>query len=366
MLNRNNAKSALKSIYVGIFFLVSFFCIGLFSKTILPNLRNFIVSYEIRCEYWKAAIMMIKEHPLLGLGPGTFGIVYPMFKTKLAEETIMAHNSFLQLWAESGFFSLICFVLFVGLLLINVYKKRSQLKPLELGIFAAFFSFLLQNFFDFGFFDAQRSTVAFGLLGLYSLHSSKESSCIVISEKRTKFIILIISGILLLSIMFYSSHIYLGREFDTKAAAALKEGHFEEAANFSEQALRHNPLAAEYFYHRAHISEFAARQNFAKDGLRLNLINNAVSHYLKAIELNPYTAYYHLRLAKLLFISKQQDYEQKTLFHLKRAVKMYPLNPFYHEQLAEFYGIIKDQSSAEYELRTAAELKKYFKKGTRD
>ncbi|MCG2712717.1 MAG: O-antigen ligase family protein [Candidatus Omnitrophica bacterium] len=366
ILNKNSSRPAFKPIYAGAVFIVSFVCIGLFSKTILPNLKNFIISYEIRLEYWKAAIMMIREHPLSGFGPGTFASVYPLFKTKLAEETIMAHNSFLQLWAESGFFSLTCFALFVCLLFTTAFKNRSRLKPFEVGAFAAFFSFLLQNLFDFGLFDAQRSTVAFGLLGLYSLSRAKEGGYILITSKKTKITMIILCGILLLSIMIYSTNIYLGRKFDTKAAAMLKTGQVKAAVDCSEIALRHNPLAAEYFYHRAYISEFIARENHEKGSLRLDRINNAVSNYLKAIGLNPYAAYYHFRLAKLLFISKQIDYEQRTLFHLKKAVEMYPVNPFYHEQLAEFYGIIKNQRSAEYERSKTEELKKYFKKGTRD
>ncbi len=366
IINKNSSKSALKPIYAGALFIVSFIFIGLFSQTILPNIRNFIISYEIRSEYWKAAITMIKTHPLLGFGPGTFGIVYPLFKTKLAEETIMAHNSFLQLWAESGFFSFICFTLFICLLFISVFKNRSRLKPYELGIFAAFFSFLLQNLFDFGLFDPQRSTVAFGLLGIYSLSRAKESQNIVITAKKTKTTIIIICGILLLSIMIYSTNIYLGRKFDAKAGAALRTGHINAAIDFSEKAIRHNPLSAEYFYHRAYISENLARKNYSKGSRSLDLLNNAILNYSKAIDLNPFASSYHFRIAKLLYVSKQSGYEQKTLFHLKKAVQMYPVNPVYHEQLAKFYGIIGNQSSAEYELSLAKELKKYFKKGTRD
>ena len=365
-LNKNSPKPVLKPIYALALFVVCFFCIGLLSKTTLPNLKNFIISYEIRLEYWKAALMMIKEHPLLGFGPGTFAVLYPVFKTKLAEETIMAHNSFLQLWAESGFFSLVCFSLFVCRLFFSAFKNRSRLKPMDVGIFAAFFSFSFQNLFDFGLFDAQRSTVAFGLLALYSLFRSKESGYIVMTDKKKKLSLIILCGILLCSIMIYSTTIYLGKKFDAKSAEALKAGHLNLAAGFTDKAIRYNPLASEYFYHRAYIWEIISLENFSKHGFELNLINRAISNYLKAINLNPYVSYYHVRLAKLLFISKQSDYEQRTLFHLKEAIKMYPVNPFYHEQLAEFYGIIGDQSAKESELNKAKELKKYFKKGTRN
>ncbi len=366
IINRSNSKSLLKPVFVPVLFMACFVLTGVFSKTVLPSLRNFIISYEIRLEYWKTALMMIKEHPFLGFGPGTFGIVYPVFKTKLAEETIMAHNSFLQLWAESGILSFSCFVLFIYRILSIAFKNKTGFRPLELGALAAFFSFLLQNLFDFGIFDAQRSTVAFGLLGLYSLFKAKESKCIRITGKKAKITIVTLSAILLIGIMTYSVNIYLARKFDVKTAAALKAGRFDKAVEFSKQAVRLNPLSAEYFYHRAYIFEQIYRQNNLNKNIRDNAALKAISNYSKAIGLNPLAAYYHLRLAKLLFISKQGDYRQNTLLHLKKAVELYPVNPIYHEHLAEFYAIIGNQSSAEYEVNLAKELRKYFKKGTRD
>ncbi len=361
-LNRNSHKSALKPLYTVGLFIFCFLSISLFSRTALPGIKHFFTSFAIRLEYWKAAMMMIKEHPLLGFGPGTFGIAYPLFKTKLAEETIMAHNSFLQFWAESGFLALSCFVLFICLIFIKAFKNRARLKPVELGLLAAFLSFLIQNLFDFGLFDSQRSTIAFGLLGLYSLGRSQQSSCIVITCKKTKATIRIICAILLSIIIFYSINIYLGRHFDSKAGQALKTGDMNRAVNLSTQALRHNPLAAEYFYHRAYIFEQIARQD---PKLRDKASGKAISNYLSALKLNPFAAYYHLRLGTLLFISRQKEYEQSTLFHFKKAVQMYPVNPVYHEQLAEFYDIMGNQDAKKIELKQAEELKKYFKKGTR-
>lgn len=365
IMNTNKNGSALKPLYAAVLFIVSFISIRLLSKIVLPGFKNFIISWEIRLEYWKTAIMMIKEHPLLGFGPGTFGIVYPAFKTKLAEETIMAHNSFLQIWAESGFFAVCCFVFFICLLFIKAYKNRSQLNPIEIGILAAFFSFLVQNLFDFGLFDAQRATIAFGLLGLYSLYRSKDLSCVVITSKGMKTGIAIICGLLLMSIMIYSTNLYLGRRFNSKAGAVFKIGRMFEAADLSQKAVKHNPISAEYFYHLAYIWENIARQSDSDSKQRMDSAHKAILNYSQAIKLNPFTAYYHLRLAKLIFITKQSGYEQSTLFHLKEAVRMYPLNPVYHEHLAEYYGIIGNLSLKEFELKQAKELKKYFKKGTR-
>lgn len=362
LMQGHQPKNSLKAFYAAGLFVLIFTGIVLFSKTILPGFESFIISGQIRLEYWKSALAIIKQHPLLGFGPGTFGIIYPVFKTKLAEETIMAHNSFLQLWAESGFLALGCFASFVYLIWIRAFKDRRKLMFLELGLLAAFFSFICQNLFDFGLFDAQRATIAFSLIGIYSLKASDENACIIIKSKKIKKKISLISGVLLLLVLFYTANIYLARHFDSKSGAALKTGHLDHASEFSEQAIRHNPLSAEYFYHRGYIFEHIARLT---PKTREQASDLAVSNYQKALELNPYAAYYHLRLAKLLFLKKQVGYEQSTLLHLKKAVEMYPLNPVYHEQLAEFYDIMGDMNLKEFETKQAQELKKYFKKGTR-
>ena len=310
--------------------------------------------------------MMIKAHPLLGFGPGTFGIIYPLFKTKLAEETIMAHNSFLQLWAESGFLTLGAFALFIYLIFSDSFKNRSKLKAVELGALAAFLSFSVQNFFDFGLFDMQRSTVAFGLLGLYSLHRAGQSRHIVINSKQTKIAISVFCGLLLMVIIFYSSNIFLARHFDSAAGLSLRQGHIKAAVDLSGKAVKHAPLTAEYFYHRGYIFENIARQSSSKPIIRKETSEKAIADYRSAIKLNPFAAYYHLRLGQLLFITRAEGYEISAPYHLKKAIQMYPQNPFYHEQLAQFYDIIGDQEKKEFELNQARELKIYFKKGTRN
>ncbi len=50
-------------------------------------------SLESRMDYWRGAVAIAKDHPWVGTGPGTFGSIYPKYKTALTEEAQAVHNS---------------------------------------------------------------------------------------------------------------------------------------------------------------------------------------------------------------------------------------------------------------------------------
>jgi O-antigen ligase len=66
-------------------------------------------SLEARTDYWRGAIAIIKDHPWAGTGPGTFGSIYPKYKTASTEEAQAVHNSYLQMWSDSGVLAFIAF-----------------------------------------------------------------------------------------------------------------------------------------------------------------------------------------------------------------------------------------------------------------
>jgi O-antigen ligase len=51
---------------------------------------------------WRSAVSIWNEHPLSGAGPGNFGVAYARHRLPGANETVVAHNSWLHLAAEGG------------------------------------------------------------------------------------------------------------------------------------------------------------------------------------------------------------------------------------------------------------------------
>ena len=96
-------------------------------KNRMDTLENYQVesSASSRIEAWSAALNMIKEHPVTGVGIGSFGQAFPDFSNK---EPRIAHNTFLQLSSECGILtgSLFLFIIFYPI--ITLWKIANKLK----------------------------------------------------------------------------------------------------------------------------------------------------------------------------------------------------------------------------------------------
>lgn len=140
---------------------------------LIPALRQQVLnSFQVggdgfRFTIWPVAISMIKENPFLGKGVGTFMAHFSQYPTNLNPQ--YAHNCFLQIWAETGIFSLISFLLFAGLLLYQGIKKFSKDNyPVLLGLVSGVFGFLTHSFFDTNLYSLQLATLFWVFMGLIS------------------------------------------------------------------------------------------------------------------------------------------------------------------------------------------------------
>ena len=102
-------------------FLTLFIAQRLFPRVPASNRERILI--------WQSSLRMLKEHPLVGSGPGTFGLIYPDFQIKEYIPHLgwnrwhnHAHNLFLQLGAEGGILNLGLFIW----LLITFFKKGYQ------------------------------------------------------------------------------------------------------------------------------------------------------------------------------------------------------------------------------------------------
>jgi O-antigen ligase len=90
-----------------------------------------------RLAWWQGALVVIRQHPFLGLGPGTYE--HAMSFLHLPLRTWFAHNTFLQFAAESGTPSLFCLVFIIG----SLFRKQTY--PIQAGIVAV----LAHNLVDY-------------------------------------------------------------------------------------------------------------------------------------------------------------------------------------------------------------------------
>ncbi|MDD5594908.1 MAG: O-antigen ligase family protein [Candidatus Omnitrophica bacterium] len=117
-----------------------------------------IFSTLMRINYWQETWKIIKNFPLLGVGPGNFNLAQSRY----------SHNSYLQIWAEMGILGLLSFLWFTWAVLNSALKKINSLNSKKeiFLLITAYLVFLLHNFIDFTFFLPEVSCYWWIIAGL--------------------------------------------------------------------------------------------------------------------------------------------------------------------------------------------------------
>ena len=112
----------------------------------------------IRLEMWGAGLRMVREHPWVGVGPGSIPLVYTQYLPPGATPMIgyhdHLHDNFLQLAAERGLPCLTAWLWFMLALAWNILRIRGRLSSQRWvadAAFAAWLAFFAEGFFEFNF-----------------------------------------------------------------------------------------------------------------------------------------------------------------------------------------------------------------------
>lgn len=119
-----------------------------------------------RFNIWQGTLLMIKEHPFLGKGLGTYMDYFQKYTGKTVIQ--YAHNCYLQIWAEAGLFALLSFISFSGSVLYQstkIFRYNNFLSSLLLGLVCSFFGFLVQIFFDSQLYSLELSVLFWFMAG---------------------------------------------------------------------------------------------------------------------------------------------------------------------------------------------------------
>ena len=144
---------------------------ALFIPSVFDRIRDLtnITQNESRIKLWKTAIMMIKEHPILGVGNGNFISRYDEFVNKYkglsynAYTRYPAHNSYLKLQSELGIIGIVSFLSILITSLLRVKKLFTTtddrfLKAFYMGTLASMIAFYFMNISDNLFFVPKATT----------------------------------------------------------------------------------------------------------------------------------------------------------------------------------------------------------------
>ena len=139
-----------------------------------PFIKRIMFSFSLfgdsqRYIIWQGAIDMIKENPFLGKGLGTFMDYSSQYVPSMG--AYYAHNCYLQIWAESGIFTLIAFLALAGFIVyrgirISLRNKQDEFGILLAGLTSGIFGFLVVSFFDTQLYSLQLSVLFWTILGV--------------------------------------------------------------------------------------------------------------------------------------------------------------------------------------------------------
>ena len=279
-----------------------------------------------RMFYLKSGGAMIARNPLLGNGPGSYGILYPRYRCLGSWETQNAHNVIIQLWADVGVVGLILFFLFVGYAF-RTALSRLRRTELTIPILVLFLVFLLNSLFEYSFYHRSLFldfclSAALLVGGSRSYREGPKGRKPILKGLTRSY--LQFAWPVALSLVFIPNIILkpmLGAVNSQFGDDAVVEGQMERALGLYQKAAGYQPDNP--WYH----------QRVGQTHLRLGAPDKAESSLTKALELNPFSASLRDELAQFY----RSSFRLEEAVALEReATRAYPLNSTYHYRLARF------------------------------
>jgi hypothetical protein len=99
-------------------------------------------SVGARFVYWRAALIVTKDHPLLGTGPGTFQIPFARIKQPTDEMARLCHNDYLEQASDSGIFGFVSYTAMIVAFIFILYRYSSNNRPMDWLYFAVWLGIL--------------------------------------------------------------------------------------------------------------------------------------------------------------------------------------------------------------------------------
>lgn len=286
-------------------------------------------SVSARRDYWQGAVQIARANPWFGTGPGTFGSIYPKYKTaQTEEEAQFVHNNFLQMWADSGVAGFVIFALLwlVGLRDAFALARQRTGDAAGIAIAAALTGWTVHSLLDFDLYVPGVALPAFVLLGV--LQGLKDMPEIepVTTYRRPRLAMGTMCVAVLAFVVWWEGRSLVAALYHAESRD-LQGSNPSAAVAPAQQAIRLNPQNP--YYYRA-----------AGDlAVELGRFDEAIRLYAQASDCDPYRAAFHWRWARALMAAG--GHESQAVEQLKVAIALNPTKTAYREDLKTFEESIR-------------------------
>ena len=229
-------------------------------------------SIKRRIATWKFTVLMIKDHPLLGSGIGTYKYNTLRYQARFFDQgqsrslypygiADKAHNEYLQFWAEMGIVGLGIFIWLIisyfscGLKILRKIKDEYR-QGIIIGLIGAVMAVLVDGIFGFPL-HLPATVILFWLvlaltIVIIKIEADVEENNIVKrnSNPISRFKPLFYIGIILLTIFLCVtvSRPFIARTYCYYANREIKNENWNEAIKIEEKALKWDPYLGEVYY----------------------------------------------------------------------------------------------------------------------
>ena len=280
-------------------------------------IRRGSASVSARMDYWGGAVRIACDFPWLGTGPGTFGSIYPKYKTAMTEEAQLVHNSYLQMWSDSGVAAAVVFAALWCVALWDGFKLARQRAGGWAGVavVAALAGWVVHGAMDFDLYMPGVAVPAFLLLGiLQGLKPVPERP-----SRRPARLAWATAGLAVGAVVVWLAGRSLAADFCNARTVALMKVEPVMALESARTTLRWDP---ENPRHCVVAGDLAAGQG---------RLAEAAEFYQAAVGNDPYRAAYHWRLARVLWWVG--GHESEAVEQLRMAAQLNPTQARYRTEL---------------------------------
>lgn len=303
ILSRAIGKKQLISLVVAAF--IALVAVSLSKSPIESRVKGKVAvqqshSLPFRIATWKGTANIVREHPVLGTGAGTFELVFQRYM--VAGYTRVAHNSYLELAAETGVPALAAGAAAFGVLffagLKNLRREDEEEDKLQLllprgamlmvcALAAALFGALARNLFDS---DIHNPGIGFTFWSLAGILAARAPVARTISLSAVFRVGL---AVLLGAMMVVWSLFAIARHSADAAVESLRSGDLIGGVDYLRSAVAYDPLCGEYRMRLGQTLAYTSGDDEAqwKEG---------VASLDKAIELEPTRARNMIALGRIL------------------------------------------------------------------
>ena len=299
------------------------------------------VTIKARLEFWRGALLCIKDNPISGCGLASFNFLYPLYRLPGGIESRYVHNFLLEAYQETGLlgFFVWCWwtivvvrLVFRGLLTkcSNIYDGVVLISSLAVGLS------LLQWSIDFPNNIALFMLIFGWHLGV--LNGSAEKDEKIESKLNYKSIgVLVLGGILWWGIIYRP---FQGEIAYNNGFVLLRENNTKDALGWYYKSIKYVPWAG--IYHQ-HYGKTLFAEGYVKEAIEELEIANILSPQ----------AFMAADLAQVYWLS---GYRQDALENIRTAIRRHPVSPEYHKQLAGYLKEVGMEQEADEELKLADSL----------